>query len=169
MGAKHFGARVTRFEDPALLVGRGRFVDDIPLPGALNACFVRSPHGHAMIRSIDTTAARALPGVHAVMTADDLPAPMRVDRIPNLMGNPAIRIMRTQHSLARSEVCYVGEAIAVVIADSRHVAEDAAAMVVVDYDVLPAVEDCREAIKPGTPKAHSDIADNVAAALKMDY
>ena len=70
MGVKHFGARVTRFEDPALLAGRGRFVDDITLPGALNACFVRSPHGHAKVRSIDASAALTMPGVHAVLTAD---------------------------------------------------------------------------------------------------
>ncbi len=169
MGAKHFGARVTRFEDPALLAGRGRFVDDIELPGALNACFVRSPHGHAKIGAIDVAAAMGMPGVHAVLTANDLPEPMRTDRIPNLMANPAIRIMRTQHSLARDEVCYVGQAVAVVIADSRYEAEDAAAMVAVDYDILPAVEDCREAVKPGAPVAHSDVTDNVAAVLKMDY
>jgi carbon-monoxide dehydrogenase large subunit len=169
MGAKHFGARVTRFEDPALLAGRGRFVDDIPLPNGLNACFVRSPHGHAKVRSIDPGAALAQPGIHAVLTAADLPEPMRTERIPNLMANPSIRIMRTQHSLARGEVCYVGEAVAVVIADSRYIAEDAAALVAVDYDILPSVEDCREAVKPGAPLAHSDIADNIAAALKMDY
>src|SRR4029077_3026271 len=138
MGAKHFGARVTRFEDPALLAGRGRFTDDVPLPGALSACFVRSPHGHAMIRSIDTSAARALPGAHAVLPADDLPEPMRNHRIPNLMANPAIRIMRTQHALARDEVCYAGQALAVVVADTRYHAEDAASLVAVEYDVLPA-------------------------------
>jgi carbon-monoxide dehydrogenase large subunit len=169
MGAKHFGARVTRFEDPALLAGRGRFTDDVPLPGALHACFVRSPHGHARIKSIDAAAARALPGVHAVIAADDLPEPMRSERIPNLMANPAIRIMRTQHALARDEVCYAGQALAVVVADSRPIAEDAAALVAVDYELLPAVEDCREAVKPGSPKAHSDIPDNVAASLKMEF
>ena len=77
MGAKHFGARVKRLEDPALLVGRGRFVDDIPLPGTLHACFVRSPHSHARVRSIDASAALAQPGVHAVLTAADLPGPMQ--------------------------------------------------------------------------------------------
>jgi carbon-monoxide dehydrogenase large subunit len=169
MGAKHFGARVTRFEDPALLAGRGRFVDDVPLANALNACFVRSPHGHARINTIDASAALALSGVRAVLTAADLPEPMRSDRIPNLMANPAIRIMRTQHALARDEVCYAGQALAVVIADSRSIAEDAAALVAVDYELLPAVEDCREAIKPGSPKAHSDVADNVAAALNMAF
>jgi carbon-monoxide dehydrogenase large subunit len=169
MGAKHFGARVTRFEDPALLAGRGRFTDDIPLPGALHACFVRSPHGHAKLRSTDAQAALALPGIHAVLTAADLPQPMGTERIPNLMANPAIRTMRTQHALARDEVCFAGQAVAVVIADSRAIAEDAAALVVVDYDVLPAVEDCREAVKRGSPRAHADVPDNIAAALKMDY
>src|SRR5207245_11237646 len=84
MGAKHFGARVARLEDPALLTGRGRFVDDIKLPGLLHACFVRSPHAHARIRAIDTAAARAMSGVHAVLTADDLPASMAASQIPML-------------------------------------------------------------------------------------
>src|SRR6185312_5065104 len=76
MGANHFGARVARLEDPALLTGRGRFVDDILMPGALHACFVRAPHAHARIRAIDVSAARAMAGVHAALTADDLPARM---------------------------------------------------------------------------------------------
>src|SRR5438270_512484 len=79
MGAKHFGARVARLEDPALLTGRGRFVGDIALAGMLHACFVRSPHAHAKIRAIDTAAARAMPGVHAVLTADDLPPAMALE------------------------------------------------------------------------------------------
>ena len=73
MGAKHFGARVLRLEDPVLLTGRGRFVADINLPGMLHACFVRSPHAHARIRAVDASAARAMPAVHAVLTAHDLP------------------------------------------------------------------------------------------------
>ena len=99
-----------------------------------------------------------MPGVHAVLTADDLPEPMRSERIPILMANPAIRIMRTQHALARDEVCYVGQAVAVVIADSRYIAEDAAALVAVDYDVLPAVErlprggEARRAARPFRPR-----------------
>src|ERR1043166_6644491 len=103
MGAKHFGARVARLEDPALLTGRGRFVDDIKLPGALHACFVRSPHAHARIRAIHTSAARAMPGVHAVLTADDLPTPMATCQIPMLVPNPAIKAPCTQLALARHE------------------------------------------------------------------
>src|SRR5262249_17935138 len=76
LGANDLGARVARLEDPTLLTGRGRFVDDIKLAGALHACFARSPHAHAAIRSIDASAARAMPGVHAVLTADDLPPRM---------------------------------------------------------------------------------------------
>src|SRR5215468_5420532 len=124
MGAKQFGARVARLEDRPLLTGRGRFVDDIALPGTLHACFVRSPHPHAEIRAIDTAAARAMPGVHAVLTADDLPPRMATGQIPMLVPNPAIKTPRTQLALARSEVCYVGQTIAVVVAESRYLAED---------------------------------------------
>jgi aerobic carbon-monoxide dehydrogenase large subunit len=169
MGAKHFGARVTRFEDPALLAGRGRFVDDIMLPGALNACFVRSPHGHAKIRSIDTSAALAQPGVHAMLTAADLPGPMRTGRIPMMLPVADTRTMRTQHCLAFDEVNYVGQAVAVVIADSRHIAEDAAALVNVDFEVLPAASDAREAVASGAPQVHTDIPTNVALVVPTSY
>src|SRR5947199_3241081 len=158
MGARHFGARVARLEDPALLTGRGRFVDDIRLAGALHACFVRSPHAHAAIRSIDASAARAMPGVHAVLTADDLPPRMASGQIPMLVPNPSIKTPRTQLALARREVCYVGQTIAVVIADDRYLAEDAAAAVAVDFDVLAAVSDCRDAANPDAISAHSDLA-----------
>ena len=169
MGAKHFGARVARLEDPALLTGRGRFVADINLPGTLHACFVRSPHPHAKIRSIDTRAARAMQGVHAVLTADDLPSRMASGQIPMLVPNPSIRTPRTQLALARQEVCYVGQTIAVVVADSRYLAEDAAAAVDVDFDIVPAVSDFRDAAGPGGAHAHSDLAGNVAAVVPMGY
>jgi aerobic carbon-monoxide dehydrogenase large subunit len=169
MGAKHFGARVARLEDPALLTGRGRFVDDMHLPGALHACFVRSPHAHAKIRAIDTLAARAMPGVHAVLTADDLPPHMATAQIPMLVPNPLMKTPRTQVALARHEVCYVGQTIAVVVADSRYLAEDAAAAVAIDFEPLPAVSDCRDAARPDAPRAHSDLASNIAAVVPMSY
>src|SRR5580704_14095942 len=115
MGAKQFGARVKRIEDPALLAGRGRFVDDVKLPGLLHACFVRSPHAHARLMSIDVKVAMVMPGVHAVIAADDLPEPMRHEPMPMLLPNPAIAAARTQPVLARDEVCYVGQPVAVVI------------------------------------------------------
>src|SRR5258708_27976155 len=82
MGAKHFGARVTRLEDPALLSGRGRFVDDVKLSGVLHACFVRSPYAHARLHGIDAKAAPAMPGVHALIAATHLTYPMRTHPIP---------------------------------------------------------------------------------------
>jgi carbon-monoxide dehydrogenase large subunit len=169
MGAKHFGARVTRFEDPALLAGRGRFVDDIVLPGALVASFVRSPYGHASIKSIDTAAALAVPGVHAILTAADLPGRMATDRIPMMLPVADSKTMRTQHCLALDEVNYAGQAVAVVIADSRPIAEDAAALVAVDYDVLPAISDAKDAIAPGAPLAFTDIPTNVALVVPTTY
>jgi carbon-monoxide dehydrogenase large subunit len=169
MGAKHFGARVARLEDPALLTGRGRFVDDIQIPGALHACFVRASHAHAKIRSVDISAARAMAGVHAVLTADDLPPRMATGQIPMLVPNPSIRTPRTQLALARHEVCYVGQTIAVVIAANRYLAEDAAAAVAIDFEVLPAVSDYRDAAISGATCAHSDLASNIAAVVPMTY
>src|SRR5581483_11476878 len=106
-----------------------------------HAAFVRSPHAHARFRRIDASAARALPGVHAVLTADDMPAGVATQQIPMLVPNAAIRTPRTQVPLARDEVCYVGQTIAVVVAESRPIAEDAAAAVEIDYEPQPAVSD----------------------------
>jgi carbon-monoxide dehydrogenase large subunit len=169
MGAKHFGARITRLEDPALLTGRGQFVDDVNLPGTLHAAFVRSPHAHARIRKIDGAVARAMAGVHAVLTAADMPPRIATGMIPMLVPNPAIKTPRTQVALARDEVCYVGQTVAVVVADSRYLAEDAAAAVGTDYEPLPAVSDARDAVEPGAPGVHADLKSNVAAFVPMSY
>jgi aerobic carbon-monoxide dehydrogenase large subunit len=169
MGASQFGARVARLEDPALLTGRGRFVDDLKLPGTLHACFVRSVHAHARLRAIDASAALAIDGVVAVLTAADLPEPMRSERMPMLVPNPSISALRTQHCLVTEEICYAGQAVAVVIADTRYVAEDAASLVAVDCEILPAVSDCRDAVKPGAPPAHCDLSSNVASSFRMAY
>ena len=169
MGVKQIGARVARLEDPALLAGKGHFVDDVKLPDMLHAAFVRSPHAHARIRSIDMGGACGLSGVHAVLLADDLPPTMSHRRMPMLVPNPAIAAQLTQHCLAREEVCYVGQSVALVVADSRHVAEDAAAMVEVDYEPLPAASDCREAAQPGAPRAHLELPDNIASTFRLGY
>jgi aerobic carbon-monoxide dehydrogenase large subunit len=169
MGARQFGARVTRVEDPALLTGRARFVDDIKLPGMLHGCFVRSPHPHARIRTIDTAAALAMPGVHAVLTARDMPGRLASEPIPTPVPNPAITAMRTQRALAGEEVCYVGEAVALVVAANRYVAEDAAAAVAVDFERLDAVSDCRAGLADGAARSHGDLASNVAAVAQMSY
>jgi carbon-monoxide dehydrogenase large subunit len=169
MSAKQLGARVTRLEDPALLAGRGRFVDDIKVANALHACFVRSPYAHARLQSIDIRAALAMPGVHAVITADDLPEPMRSQPMAMLLPNPSISAVCTQHALARSEVCYVGQTVAVVVADTRYIAEDAVAAVTVQYDVLPGASDCRAAIAEGAPNAHASLKSNIASMFRLAY
>jgi aerobic carbon-monoxide dehydrogenase large subunit len=169
MGAKHFGARVARVEDPALLTGRAHFVGDIRLSGMLNGCFVRSPHPHARIRAIDAAPALAMPGVHAVLTARDMPDRLATEPIPIPVPNPAITALRTQYALAAREVCYVGEAIALVVADDRYVAEDAADAVKVEFEPLAAGSDCRAALADGAPPVHSDLATNVAAYVPLSY
>jgi carbon-monoxide dehydrogenase large subunit len=169
MGARQFGARVPRVEDPALLTGRARFVDDVRLPGTLHAAFVRSPHAHARIGAIDAGTALAKPGVHAVFTADDMPGRLATGPLPMPVPNAAITALRTQYALARGEVCYVGEAVAVVVADNRYLAEDAAAAIVIDYEVLPAVSDCRDALAADARRSHSDLDTNVAAFVPMAY
>src|SRR5262249_54281054 len=130
---------------------------------------VRSPHPHARIRAIDTAPALAMPGVHTVLTARDMPGRLATDPIPTPVPNPAITAMRTQRALAVEEVCYVGETIALVVADNRYVAEDAAAAVAVDFERLDAVSDCRLALDDGAARAHCDLASNIAALVPMSY
>src|SRR5689334_17627025 len=130
---RYIGKPVKRIEDLPLLRGRGRFVDDLQFPQTLQAAFVRSPHAHATIRGIDTRAARKLPGVHAVFTLADLAPLLSQERIPLQFRTAALPPDITQFVLAKDEVAFVGEAVAVVIADTRYLAEDAAALVAVDY------------------------------------
>jgi len=163
------GARILRLEDGALLVGKGRFVDDIALAGAWHAAFVRSPHPHAAIRRIDGSAALALPGVHAVLTLDNL-APVLAKRRMLRHSNSGAQLDRYwSFALADGEVSYVGEAAAIVLAESRYVAEDAAAMVEVDYDVLASAADARRAIEPTAPAVRRELNTNIAAAFKVAY
>jgi carbon-monoxide dehydrogenase large subunit len=135
----------------------------------LQAAFLRSPHAHARFKNIDAAAARAMPGVRAIYTADDMPPRIATGQIPMLVPNAAIRTPRTQVALARDEVCYVGQTVAVVVADSRYLAEDAAAKIEIDYEPLPALSDARDAVKPSAPRVHSDLAANVAAFVPMSY
>jgi carbon-monoxide dehydrogenase large subunit len=163
------GRPVKRLEDAPLLSGRGRFVDDLRMPGTLEAAFVRSPHAHAAIRGIDASAARALPGVHAVYTLDDL-APLLTDvRLPLQFRTAQLPDGITPFVLARDEVVFVGEAVALVVAGSRYLAEDAAALVAVDYAPLPAVADCRAALRPGAPPAHRGKASNLLVEFTQSY
>ena len=161
MSTRQFGARVQRNEDDRLIRGRGRFVDDIPLPAALHGAFVRSPHPHARILSVDTSAAAAYPGVHRVYTHADL-GPLDV-LMPLLIPHPCITHGRTQYALAHDEVFYGGQAVAFVVADDRYIAEDAAALVDVRYEQLPVEIDIERAAEPGAPLVHADVPNNIAA------
>ena len=163
------GQPVRRIEDAALLLGKARFVDDLEFPGTLHAAFVRSPHGHALIRGIDAQTARALPGVAAVFTIDDLRTLLADDRLPLQFSAAKLPPDVTPFVLAREEVAYVGEAVAVVIADTRFTAEDAAALVDVDYEVLPAISDCRAAMAPGAHQARRARRSNVLLTLHQSY
>ena len=167
MGAKWFGATVKRKEEPALLAGKGRFIDDVQLPGTVHAAFVRSSYPHAKIRGIDGSAAKALRGVHLVLGFADLPEPLQENALPQFVPTPAITELHMPYALAREETVYVGEPIAIVVADSRHVAEDAAALVEVDYEPLAAMSDCVNAIMPGSPRAHADGKSNIAARVPI--
>ncbi len=161
MSTRAFGSRVQRNIDPQLLKGQGAFVDDIPLTGALHVAFVRSPFARAKINSIDASAARELPGVAAVYTADDIGA---LDReMPLLIPHPSMKDARTQRPLARGEVYYVGQTVAMVVAVDRYTAEDAALMVDVDYDPLEVEVDLERAIEDGAPLVHETHPNNVAA------
>ena len=156
MTTRWFGEPVQRLEDERLLTGRGRFTDDVG-EGALECCFVRSPHAHARILSIDVTAALALPGVRAVYTAADLP--FGDTDLPLLIPHPALTGGRTQRALANEIVRYEGEAVAFVVADSRYIAEDAADLVAVEYEPM--------AVAWPLEKAALDSA-NVAAELEQE-
>ncbi len=168
------GARVRRNEDARLLIGRARFVDDVQLPRMLHVAFVRSEYAHARLRSVDAEAARARPGVIAVFTAADLgdylqPAPLLVPPppIPDLVFNP-----RTHLPLAKDKVRYVGEPVAMIVAENRYLAEDALQDVFVDYDPLEPVIDLQQALASGAARVHDDLDSNLAAhviQLKGDY
>ena len=161
MTTRWFGARVLRVEDDRLLRGHGRYTDDID-DGALESVIVRSPQAHARIRSIDVSAARAVPGVAAVYAAADLP--FGGTDLPILIPHPSLTHGRTQRCLASEVVRYAGEAVAFVVADTRSIAEDAAELVEVEYEPLPVVI-TPEASARAERLVHDDVPGNVAADM----
>ena len=162
MSTRQFGEPVQRNADPGLLKGEGAFIDDISLPGALHAAFVRSQHARAKIRSIDISAAEAMPDVVAVYTADNIGA-LDVE-LPMLIPHPCITSGgKTQRPLARDDVFYAGQCIAMVVAVDRYAAEDACSLIEVDYEPLPVELDLEKAIADGAPPVHDDIPNNIAA------
>jgi aerobic carbon-monoxide dehydrogenase large subunit len=167
MTTRYFGAPIKRNEDPRLLRGRALFVDDVALPGMMHVAFVRSTVAHGRVRGIDATAARRRAGVAAVYTAGDLgdywkPGPLLVPPPPiaGITFN-----LRTQVPLAKDKVRHVGEPLAMVVAESRHLAEDALADIVVDIDPLPAVVDLEKALSASSPLVHDDLGTNISAQV----
>lgn len=162
------GQPVSRLEDPTLLRGEGRYTDDVSLPGQAYAAFVRSPHAHGTIGAISTESARTMPGVLAIYTAADL-APMGygplkcVIAFQNRDGSPMTTPLR--HALASGKVRFVGDPVAVVIAETAHQARDAAEAVELDIDPLPAVTSVGDAIRPDAPLLYDDAPGNVV----LDY
>src|SRR5688572_7260762 len=155
---RYIGTRLRRVEDHRLLTGEGRYVDDVPVAGVLHASFLRSPHPHAEIRSIDVAAARALPGVKLVLTGAQLKhrtypffGPLA---LPGLF-NP------TFWALATDRVRHVGDPVALVVADSRAVAEDARGLIAVDYEPLPPIATPEQALNAGRAVIWPKKKDNV--------
>jgi carbon-monoxide dehydrogenase large subunit len=163
------GKSVPRLEDAPMLVGAGRFVDDIVLPGTLHACFLRSAHGHALVHRIDTDAAKAMPGVVAVYSFADIKLLLTEERLVVALPSKAFRQQVDRPVLAIDEVVYVGEPVAVVIAESRHQAEDALASIEVEYEPLEAVVDCVAAVSPGSPTVHRGAPHNIVAELDLTF
>ena len=171
---RQIGERVRRNEDARLLTGRALFVDDVRLEGMLHVAFLRSQHAHARLVRVDATAARSRPGVVAVYTAADLgdywrPGPLLVPPPPiaGLVFNAC-----TQVPLARDKLRHVGEPIAMVVAESRYLAEDALDDITVDAEPLPAVVDLENALRDSAPRVHEHLPSNVAAHAiqrKGDY
>ena len=145
IAGRYVGARVRRVEDDRLLAGAGRYVDDVSVAGVLHAAFLRSPYPHAHIRSIDVAAARALRGVHLVLTGANLK--LRTYPFFGPLAVPGI-YNPTFWALATDRVRHVGDPVAIVVADSRRVAEDACELIEVDYEPLPPIATVEQALNP---------------------
>src|ERR1700741_1646659 len=162
---RYAGSRVQRVEDGRLLTGRGCFVDDVTRPGMLHACFVRSPFARARINGIDSSAALALPGVRAVFTAADLNPDVK-EAWHAVAGKDVPDTPRPP--LAEGEAKFVGDPVALIVAESRYIAEDAVEPVDVDYEPLPAVADFTQAVRLAAESdviVHEAYPDNIAGAL----
>ncbi|EWT06147.1 carbon monoxide dehydrogenase [Intrasporangium chromatireducens Q5-1] len=157
------GQPLARIEDPALLTGRGRFLDDLdPLPGTLVAAIVRSPHAHARIRGVDLERARAHPGVAAVIGPEEVLTALRPFPL-------SLRAPMPYYPTGTDKVRFVGEPVAVVVATDRYTAEDAAELVHVDYELLPAVVDTKLAMKPDAPRLHDTANSNIASDRVFNF
>ena len=161
----HIGQPMRRIEDERLITGRGRYAGDIKLDGLLHIAFVRSPMPHARIVAIDTSAAKTMPGVVAVWTASDLP-----EVAPGLSDfGPTGIVQRGRPILTTDEVNYVGEAYAVVVAETEYQARDAAEAIAGELDPLPGVGDVMTATAEGAPMVHADMENNIAQSSSTTF
>jgi carbon-monoxide dehydrogenase large subunit len=160
------GQSVKRVEDPRLLTGRGCYVDDVDLPGMLHMAIVRSQLAHARVLAIGTERAEAIPGVHLVMTAAGLETTGARDLAVTWIqpGQKSV----AHPLLVRDKVRFVGEALAIVVAEDRYIAEDAADLIDVEYEDLPSVVDAVAALEPGAPLLHDDWGDNLIVELRSE-
>jgi carbon-monoxide dehydrogenase large subunit len=164
------GQPVERFEDARLLRGEGRFINDLQLPGEAHVVFVRSPHAHARIRAIDAAQALAAPGVLGVFTGDDLARDGLGTTAPALKRtrpDGSAMFWRAHPGLARERVRYVGEPVAAVVAETLALARDAAELVAVDYQMLPAVASAGAAVARGAPAVWDECPDNVSHGFEL--
>src|SRR5947209_9699908 len=162
MAENYVGKRVKRTEDPRLIQGLAHDVDAIKLPDTLHAVFRRSIYAHARIKSVDTSAAAKVPGVVAVYTGKDVSA--KIGPVPCAGALPDLKTP-DHRVLATNKVYFVGHPIAVVIAENRYAAKDAADLIQVDYEELPVVLDEEKATQPGSPVVHEQFGTNVAYKL----
>src|SRR5690349_1968484 len=150
MTTRIFGSGIKRREDPRLITGKGKYTDDMQLQGMLHMAIVRSPHAHARIKKIDTSSAKSMPGVVGVFTGADLTG---LGTIPCAWLIPNSNLKTPAHpALATDKVRYVGDGVAIVIAENRYQAQDAAEAVEVDYDVLGATVNPEAATQSGAPQ-----------------
>jgi carbon-monoxide dehydrogenase large subunit len=168
MPVQQVGRAVKRVEDPKLITGGDPYVNDVRLSGAASVAFVRSPHAHAVIRRVDTARARALPGVLAVLTGADVNPEIGVIHTPVLPEMFASMNRQGYTMLAEGRVRCVGEPVAVVAAETAQAAADAAEAVVVEYELLPAVVDPEEALRPGAPLLYPESGTNLGVAWKLE-
>lgn len=171
MAERVFHKSILRNEDPQILAGKAQYLDDIELPGMLYAAFKRSDYAHARLKSIDVSEARALPGVIGVYTAEDFgdlvkPGPLQVPPPTAIKG--ATYSSRTLMPIAKDKVRYSGEPVAVVIAESRYIAEDACDYIYPDFEPLDAVIDLEKALLPGATLVHEDLPSNEAAHVVQE-
>lgn len=169
VGGRSVGMSVKRVEDPRILSGKGHYLDDVTRPGMLHAAFLRSAVPHGRLRSVDAGEARALPGVVAVYTGEDLKAltePVVGGAVSGFNMIPGMALP-TFYALATDKVRHVGDPIALVVAESRRVAEDAAELVVEDIDMLEAVVTYADAVDPDKPLLYEELGDNVNLSMPV--